>query len=162
MGPILATIITTLIAKGLPKIVENVLSNKKGGLKNVKKKLSLPENMSDEGLNKHLNELSEAELELLVDYEHSLVVESEVTKRLEIDNNADSWFTRHVRPIMLVSLSLFYILFSVLAVFALKDPVARDSAEVFGNQMFMLLVPVYGFYFGGRSFEKIFKIKRDL
>ena len=53
-----------------------------------------------------------------------------------------------------------YIIFVYVSSFVLKDVGARESAEVFGNQLFMLLVPVYAFYFGGRSFEKILKNRK--
>ena len=160
MGPIAVSIATSLATKGLLKISERIFSSDKGIIGKLKEKLGMLEDSTEDELNERLKNITEEELSVLLDFDHALKVEEEVTARLSIDTNSDGWLTKNVRPIMLISLSLLYIIFVYVSSFVLKDVGARESAEVFGNQLFMLLVPVYAFYFGGRSFEKILRNRK--
>jgi hypothetical protein len=153
MGPLLTGIIGALIGKGLFKIGEKIIS-KKAQPQIVKDKLGLPD-ISDEKLSEVLANITPEQLDKLLDLERQIAVEDEVTERLRIDNEADSKFTRHVRPAMLVVLTVFYIGFCAFTTFALKDPAQRETGQQFGDQLMMLLIPIYGFYFGGRTLEKI-------
>ena len=88
--------------------------------------------------------------------EMDMVEAQEITKRWESDNNADSFLTRNVRPMVLVFLT------TCMAAFIIIDS-ANESFIVKAEWISLLsslLLLVYGAYFGGRSLEKIQKMRK--
>ena len=80
----------------------------------------------------------------------------EVSKRWNSDMQSDSWLSKNVRPLLMifltVSMAVFIVIDSSLNGFIVKD----DWISLLSS----LLLLVYGAYFGGRSLEKIQKIKK--
>ena len=82
----------------------------------------------------------------------------EVTKRWEADMVSDSWLSKNVRPMCLVSLTAF-IFFLIIT--DSKTEWAFDVAESYIKLLETLLVVVYVAYFGSRGVEKYQKIKKE-
>ena len=88
--------------------------------------------------------------------EMDLAEAQEVTKRWESDMVSDSWLSKNVRPLVLGFLTL------AMSVFIIID----SSNEGFTvktewiSLLSSLLLLVYGAYFGGRSLEKIQKMRK--
>jgi hypothetical protein len=80
----------------------------------------------------------------------------EVSKRWNSDMQSDSWLSKNVRPLLMifltVSMAVFIVIDSSLNGFIVKD----DWISLLSS----LLLLVYGAYFGGRSLEKIQKMKK--
>ena len=80
----------------------------------------------------------------------------EVSKRWNSDMQSDSWLSKNVRPLLMVfltvSMAVFIVIDSSLNGFVVKD----DWISLLSS----LLLLVYGAYFGGRSLEKIQKMKK--
>lgn len=160
MGPVLTMIISTFITKGLTTLAGKLLEGNSGVAAKIKQVLKLSPEINDDELLKVLDRLDDDQINSLIALDFDLKLLDNATKRLEIDNQTDSWFTRHVRPSLLVFLTVSYILFMYAATFIISDVETMKSAEEFANQLLMLLMPVYGFYFGGRTLEKLQTIKR--
>jgi hypothetical protein len=82
----------------------------------------------------------------------------EVTKRWESDMVSDSWLSKNVRPICLVSLTGF-IFFLIIT--DSKTEWNFQVAESYIKLLETLLVVVYVAYFGSRGVEKYQKIKNN-
>lgn len=84
--------------------------------------------------------------------------EAELTKRLEADMKSDSKLAKNVRPGALI------FLLAVVALLALTDGNIKFDGYVFNIKteyitLFRsLLMTAFGFYFGGRSLEKLMKV----
>ena len=72
----------------------------------------------------------------------------------EHDMLSDSWLSKNIRPLVLAYLTVMF----TLAFFLSAE---NDFAGQMINTFQSLLLWVYGFYFGGRSLEKIIKIVRQ-
>ncbi len=158
---ILESLGTALLSRGLFKLGEIALNkskNKSPFLKKLSEKLGT-NTVNEEELAKLVKEAPNERLALLVEMEHYITIEQEVTKRLEIDNRAESWFTRHIRPLTLSFLTISFISYISIATFTIKDPKVMELASSLGNLLFLLLSTTIGFYFGGRSWEKYIKSK---
>jgi hypothetical protein len=78
----------------------------------------------------------------------------ELTARHGADMASDSWLAKNIRPLVLATTTAVYLLFVVVCAFAL--PVERaDLALSLVSGIGSLLIAQVGFYFGGRSGEKI-------
>jgi len=89
--------------------------------------------------------------------------EKELTERLRIDMNSDSWLSKNVRPILLLFLTFTTIILAYSTIFILKtEEVAK--IEVWIPLLTSLLITAYTFYFGGRSYEKrnVIKFKNEI
>ena len=73
--------------------------------------------------------------------------QEQLTKRLQLDMQSDSWLSKNVRPLTLVYLMVLF----TLAFF-------RDVPEQTLTLLQNLLMTVFVFYFGSRTLEKITKI----
>jgi hypothetical protein len=82
----------------------------------------------------------------------------EVTKRWESDMVSDSWLSKNVRPMCLVSLTGFIFF---LIVTDSKTEWEFHVAESYIKLLETLLVVVYVAYFGSRGVEKYQKIKKE-
>jgi hypothetical protein len=79
----------------------------------------------------------------------------ELTKRQEADMKSDSWLSKNIRPMTLVFILVTYTVFGLMSAWELE--VNNNYVELLG-QWGMLIM---SFYFGGRTLEKIMKMKGD-
>ncbi len=78
-----------------------------------------------------------------------------LTKRAEADMKSDSWLSKNIRPMTLVFILVTYTVFGLMSAWELE--VNNNYVELLG-QWGMLIM---SFYFGGRTLEKIMKMKGD-
>lgn len=122
-----------LFTKGAKELVDSVGNAIDKNITSKEEKLTLR------------NELSET----LISYQESL--DDELTERLMIDTNSDSWLTKNVRP-----LSLIYTTGLVTALALGDGNIGKFTVESAYITLFQtLLVMQYAFYFGSRGIEKI-------
>ena len=81
----------------------------------------------------------------------------EVTKRWESDMMSDSWLSKNVRPLIIIFLTI------AMSTFIIIDSSINgfDVKEDWISLLSSLLLLVYGAYFGGRSLEKIQKMRNN-
>jgi hypothetical protein len=83
---------------------------------------------------------------------------------LEIDGMiSDSWFSKNIRPAVLVYLLILYTIFIFVYPFIYSNIISGDSTIVqtlLGIMADMITV-VFAFYFGGRTIEKIARIFKE-
>lgn len=88
--------------------------------------------------------------------EMDMVEAQEITKRWEADASSDSFLSKNVRPLSLifltVSMAVYIIIDSSLENFNIK----KEWIDLLSS----LLLLIYAAYFGGRSLEKIQKIRK--
>jgi len=105
---------------------------------------------------KNSGELSEAQIQMaLKELEQDVVDMQEITKRWESDMVSDSWLSKNVRPMIILFLTI------AMATFIIIDSASDgfDVKEDWISLLSSLLLLVYGAYFGGRSLEKIQKMR---
>lgn len=94
------------------------------------------------------------ELEKILN-ENRVVIEQEVTKRWQSDNQQESWLPRNIRPLVLgwlvVSTTLLIFIDAGVIEFVVEDKWV-DLLQI-------VLITVIGAYFGSRGLEKINKNK---
>jgi hypothetical protein len=91
--------------------------------------------------------------EILIDAEAAM--QKNVTERWKADLEHGNWFTRSVRPLVLV----FLIVSTVIMVFIDSGSIAFQVEEKWTDLLQLVLMTTIGAYFGGRSVEKYNKIK---
>ena len=113
-----------------------------------------------EGLNllsdkiKKDDQLSDTDKELLLlKLKYDMLEMSEVTKRWESDNLAESWWSKNIRPLSLAFLTLTLFIYIILDSSIEGFSIAKEWIDLLSS----LLLLVYGGYFGARSAEKIVK-----
>jgi uncharacterized membrane protein (DUF106 family) len=79
--------------------------------------------------------------------------QQELTKRQEADMASDSWLSKNIRPMTLIFILVFYVVFAMMS-----------AGGVETNQKYVELLGQWGmlimsFYFGGRTLEKIMDMK---
>lgn len=87
--------------------------------------------------------------------------EGEVTERHKNDMNSDSWLSKNVRPMSLIFVTVMVVALAFCSIFILdvKDVVlVTPWISLFQA----LMIAMYTFYFGGRSFEKTRKYKEEI
>jgi uncharacterized membrane protein (DUF106 family) len=77
----------------------------------------------------------------------------ELTKRQQADMGSDSWLSKNIRPLSLISLFFAYIIFAVMSAFGINT---NDNYTMLLGQWGQL---AFGFYFGSRGLEKIAEIR---
>ena len=82
-------------------------------------------------------------------------INNNVTKRWEADMVSDSWLSKNVRPLVL----LFLVFCTVLMVFIDAGSIKFEVADKWTDLLQIVLITVIGAYFGGRSVEKVGKVK---
>ena len=82
-------------------------------------------------------------------------IDENVTKRWESDMSSDSWLSKNVRPMVL----MFLVFCTVLMVFIDAGSIKFNVEDKWTNLLEIVLITVIGAYFGGRSVEKVGKIK---
>ena len=80
--------------------------------------------------------------------------QQELTKRQQADMMSDSWLSKNIRPMTLVFILVTYTVFAMMSAWDIE--VNNNYVELLG-QWGMLIM---SFYFGGRTLEKIFDMKR--
>ena len=79
--------------------------------------------------------------------------QQELTKRQQSDMMSDSWLSKNIRPMTLIFILVFYVVFAMMS-----------AGGVDTNQKYVELLGQWGmlimsFYFGGRTLEKIMDMK---
>lgn len=150
-----------LLSKGLDLLV-------KGGaaiMGKLKSALGLKPDAKDEDVASALEKMDPEQFKKILDLEYYLKLEEEATKRLEIDNNAaDSWLTKHIRPLSLITITVFYLLYTLGVSIFINNVEGTDQISLiqsFNQNLFVLLTTITSFYFGGRSYEKAASIKNS-
>jgi len=77
----------------------------------------------------------------------------ELTKRQQADMASDSWLSKNIRPLTLIFILVFYVVFAMMS-----------AGGIDTNQKYVELLGQWGmlimsFYFGGRTLEKIIDMK---
>ncbi len=93
----------------------------------------------------------------LKELEYDVIDAQEITKRWTSDMTSDSWASKNIRPYTLAFLTL-----SLAVLITLDSALEGFTVESeWITLLTSLLMLVYGAYFGGRSAEKIWKIKNN-
>lgn len=101
--------------------------------------------------------LSEIDKDLLkTRLELDRVEMQEITKRWTADMTSDSWLSKNVRPLALKFLTISLIILIIIDSSITGFIVQENWITLLSS----LLLLVYGAYFGGRSLEKIQKIRK--
>jgi hypothetical protein len=87
--------------------------------------------------------------------EAEAAMQKNVTERWKADLEHGNWFTRSVRPLVLV----FLIISTVIMVFIDSGSLSFNVDEKWTDLLQLILMTTIGAYFGGRSVEKYNKIK---
>lgn len=102
------------------------------------------------------NELTEEQVKMaLKELEHDVIEMQEITKRWESDNLADSWWSKNVRPLSLMFLTVTLFIYVILDSSLEGFNVGSEWIDLLSS----LLLLVYGGYFGARALEKITHLK---
>lgn len=87
-------------------------------------------------------------------------MEVELTERLKLDMKSDSWLSKNIRPMTLIFMT---IVVSILAFFTIFNANLTEAQLNTVGQWIpffqMIMLAIYGFYFGSRGFEKVQKIR---
>ena len=92
--------------------------------------------------------------ELVASYQTSL--EKEISTRWDSDMKSDSWLSKNIRPMTLA----FLVISTVLMIFIDAGTINFVVEEKWTDLLQIVLITVIGAYFGGRSLEKVKKIKK--
>lgn len=82
-----------------------------------------------------------------------IVEQQELTKRQEADMASDSWLSKNIRPMTLIFILVFYV------VFALMSAGGIDTNQKYVELLGQWGMLIMSFYFGGRTLEKIIDMK---
>ena len=126
------------------KVTEVVTSVLKGDISSAIDVISKSKELSEEQVKMALKEL-----------EHDVIEMQEITKRWESDNLADSWWSKNVRPLSLMFLTVTMFLYIILD--SSIDGFNVDDEWI--DLLSSLLLLIYSAYYGGRSLEKIQNIR---
>lgn len=103
------------------------------------------------------SELTESQVQMaLKELEYDVIEMQEITKRWESDNLSDSWWSKNVRPLSLMFLTVTLFIYVILD--SSLEGFNVDSEWV--DLLSSLLMLVYGSYFGARALEKITKMRQ--
>ena len=79
-----------------------------------------------------------------------------ITERWKSDMGSDSWLSKNVRPLTLV----FLIITTIIIIFIDAGAVKFDVQDKWSDLLQVILLTVITAYFGGRSVEKVSKLKK--
>jgi hypothetical protein len=127
------------------KVTEVVTSVLKGDISSAIDVISNSKELSEEQVKMALKEL-----------EHDVIEMQEITKRWESDNLSDSWWSKNVRPLSLMFLTVTMFLYIILDSSIEGFSVDKEWIDLLSS----LLLLIYSAYYGGRSLEKIQNIKK--
>lgn len=91
--------------------------------------------------------------ELVLDFENEM--QKQVTERWTQDMNSDSWLSKNIRPMTLI----FIVVSTVLLIFIDAGVINFKVESKWVDLLQLTLLTVIGSYFGGRSWEKVKKMK---
>lgn len=92
--------------------------------------------------------------------EHEQKLESELTSRLKLDMKSDSWLSKNIRPMTLVFMTLVVTVLAFTTVFSEGfTGEQKEIVESWVDFFQIIMMTIYGFYFGSRGLEKIQKIR---
>ncbi len=131
--------ISSVIAKGIGSAASKVLSSIDGLTTSAEERGKIKSAVLD----------SMAELQLSL--------EDNVTDRLKIDMNSDSWLSKNIRPASLVFTTIMVTILALTDGNILIGTFTFEVKEAYVKLMESLMLMQYTFYFGGRSVEKIMK-----
>ena len=126
------------------KVTEVVTSVLKGDISGAIDVISKSKELSEEQVKMALKEL-----------EHDVIEMQEITKRWESDNLGDSWWSKNVRPLSLMFLTVTLFIYVILDSSLEGFNVGSEWIDLLSS----LLLLVYGGYFGARALEKITHLK---
>lgn len=90
-----------------------------------------------------------------IDLRQFEIEQTNVTARHAADMNSDSWLSKNIRPMTLITILVGYFTFAMMSAFGYETN--RSYVELLG-QWGMLIM---SFYFGGRTLEKIMGMRKD-
>jgi uncharacterized membrane protein (DUF106 family) len=79
--------------------------------------------------------------------------QQELTKRQQADMASDSWLSKNIRPMTLIFILVFYV------IFAMMSAGGVDTNEKYVELLGQWGMLIMSFYFGGRTLEKIMDMK---
>ena len=82
-------------------------------------------------------------------------MEKEVSSRHKADMVSDSWLSKNVRPLSLIFLTVSTVVLAYATIFSDLTEGQVNSLEGWIPLLQSLLLGCYGFYYGGRSLEKV-------
>jgi hypothetical protein len=91
--------------------------------------------------------------EITLSFEAEL--QKEVSKRWEQDMNSDSWLSKNIRPLTLI----FLVFCTIILIFIDSGLIDFKVQDHWIDLLQIILITIIGAYFGGRSFEKIKRLK---
>ena len=89
--------------------------------------------------------------DLMANYE--IEMEKNITERWKMDMQSDSWLSKNIRPLVLV----FLVVSTVLMIFIDAGTINFVVEDKWTDLLQLVLITVFGAYFGGRSLEKVKK-----
>jgi hypothetical protein len=89
----------------------------------------------------------------LADIQADINEAQELTKRAQADMASDSWLSKNIRPMTLIFILVFYV------VFALMSAGGIDTNQKYVELLGQWGMLIMSFYFGGRTLEKIIDMK---
>ena len=91
---------------------------------------------------------------------HEENLEAELSERLKLDMKSDSWLSKNIRPMALVFMTVVVAILSLFTIFdsGLTDK-QLEALKTWIPFFQMVMMAIYGFYFGSRGLEKISKIR---
>ena len=144
--------IKNIFSKSSAKVIEST-GNALDELFTSKEELALSSNDKDK-----IKSLFKTGI-MQLENEASKVIEDNITARHTNDMKSDSWLSKNIRPLALSFLTVSTVLLAYLTIFIL-DADKVELVEPWVGLLQMLLIVVYGFYFGSRGAEKIQSIRR--
>jgi hypothetical protein len=78
----------------------------------------------------------------------------ELTDRLKADMGSDSWLSKNIRPLTLISILVGYF------IFAFMSSQGHNANEKYVELLGQWGMLIMSFYFGGRTLEKIIALKK--
>ncbi|MDQ7016424.1 MAG: hypothetical protein Q9N68_08615 [Gammaproteobacteria bacterium] len=92
--------------------------------------------------------------------DHEAKMESELTERLKLDMKSDSFLSKNIRPMALIFMTAVVSVLAFYTVFSGDLTATQLSALEEWIPFFqILMVVMYGFYFGSRGLEKMQKMR---
>lgn len=88
---------------------------------------------------------------------HQAEMEKNISSRWQADLQYGNWLTRSVRPLVLI----FLIVCTMLLVFIDSGSIEFKVEEKWTELLQLVLITTVGAYFGGRSFEKLKRNKKN-
>ena len=141
----------SIVSSGASKIIDSVGTAVDKCVTSDEERLTLKNALVAE-VNKHKEDmLKEA-------HSYEISIEQNITDRWKADASSDSWMSKNIRPMVMAFLTIVVSLLAYLTIFILPpDKVKLINPWI--DLYKMLMMVVYGGYFGFRSWEKVTSMK---